>query len=588
MEKEIRPTDDIEIYHSFTDDNKLIVSEKFDPTKRITYDILRNYDKQDKALLFSIKNGVIPAFAFDFEFQDFRVKKYLVTGYQKFWQHLKKLDKNKRIYYELCIQNVPSHFHVDAEIDLTRNSNVNIKEIQKDFIRYTKELMIELKYTDDVNNIKVFITDSTSFEKISRHYIFKINKKMFMSNIQCGAFMRRLRNKIQEEEGIDPQKNRFFFKRHCTDENHANNPEFSLIFFADLGIYTKHRVYRTLGSTKNKQNRHFIAMDENDTIIGDLDSLSYKDFVQYFIQYDATFSDIELLVCTDPDGKETTSSSNLRSFRLDLKSTKVDSFISNQQLLDYYSNQYPFDFIWKLFGDEDREFGFFLEDSRDHHQYMIRNKTFKTVQDFKNYVLNTVPLLIHIGPVYDSLPNKTVKYRELVFDIDLNDYTNDKGISLRSCCGKEKKCCYKCWKIALVAKIVIQEAFHKYYSFDDIKFFFSGGKGLHCFIMDQQAKTLTSKKRTEILQWFETTRNLTNLPIFKYIKSKVPLSLLSEIAKEQNINQIKKTELLKIFWPKFDTMVTTSLTHLLKSPFCIHSQTQNIAIEITNAEFPGK
>lgn len=583
--------DDIENSLSFSDDDKKKISDTFDVEKRIAYDVLRYYTKQKPGLDFLVDNGIIPAFAYDFTFHKSTVKKYLITGYKNFWSHLKSLGKEKRTYYELCIQNVPSHFHVDAEIDLVKNPNANVKELQTDFIKYVKELMLELKYTDNADNIKVFITDSSSFQKMSRHYIFKIDKKMFMSNIQCGAFARRLRNKIQQAEGIDPQQNRFFFARKCASEEHASNPEFSFVFFADLGIYTKHRLYRTLGSTKKNQNRPFIAIDENDTVLGNLDNLPYEKFVQYFIQYDATFYDIELLVCPDPDGKQATSSSNLRSFRLDIKEKNTQTVFSVPKplLIEHYNNNYPFDLIWKLFGDQYREFGFWLEDSRDNNQYMIRNKMFKTVQEFKNHVLTNVPSLIHIGPVYDSMSeDKTILFRELTFDIDLNSYTNERGSSLRLCCGKEKKCCPKCWKIALVAKIVMQEAFSKYYALNDIKFFFSGGKGLHCFIMDYQAKVLTSKKRSEILKWFDAVKNYPNLSQFKYIKNKVPSSLLSEISTEQNISQTKKTERLRLFWPRFDTMVTTSLTHLIKSPFSIHSETQNISVEIINDEFPGK
>lgn len=91
-----------------------------------------------------------------------------------------------------------------------------------------------------------------------------------------------------------------------------------------------------------------------------------------------------------------------------------------------------------------------------------------------------------------------VKQRELVFDIDMDDYSE-----VRRCCdnGKAKTLCTNCWPFLHVAIQVIRKACRELFGFEKLLFVFSGRRGIHCWIADKRARLLTSKARQAILDF---------------------------------------------------------------------------------------
>ena len=111
---------------------------------------------------------------------------------------------------------------------------------------------------------------------------------------------------------------------------------------------------------------------------------------------------------------------------------KIESVIDMKTLEHYYRKTCPFKEIYKWLGsDPNREFSFSW--SGGYRRWMI----FTSAENLLADVLRSRPLKIHVGAIYDDLSlglkSKPVK-RELTFDIDLNDYKDDQGISIRSCC----------------------------------------------------------------------------------------------------------------------------------------------------------
>ena len=89
-----------------------------------------------------------------------------------------------------------------------------------------------------------------------------------------------------------------------------------------------------------------------------------------------------------------------------------------------------------------REFTFTLE-----NDVFVRYLCFKDAEEFGKAVLARLPERIEIGPVYTASPdkNKVLKKdvfkpteRELIFDIDMNDYDD-----IRTCC-KGANVCKRC------------------------------------------------------------------------------------------------------------------------------------------------
>jgi DNA primase small subunit len=85
--------------------------------------------------------------------------------------------------------------------------------------------------------------------------------------------------------------------------------------------------------------------------------------------------------------------------------------------------------------------------------------------------------------------------KELVFDIDMNAYDD-----IRSCCHGNTVC-NKCWKYISLAMRVIHRALQDDFGFKDIKWIFSGRRGVHCWVSDETALFLDRERRQSIVSY---------------------------------------------------------------------------------------
>lgn len=143
-----------------------------------------------------------------------------------------------------------------------------------------------------------------------------------------------------------------------------------------------------------------------------------------------------------------------------------------------------------------REFSFSLE-----NDIVIRYQSFENEAEFKQELCKTVPLKIDIGAVMNVRPkdraiNKMVPIeKELVFDIDMTDYDE-----IRTCCSGAD-ICSKCWKFMGIACNVIDTALREDFNFQHILWVFSGRRGIHGWVCDQEARILDGKGRTAISEY---------------------------------------------------------------------------------------
>jgi DNA primase small subunit len=580
----------------------------FNSERRINSHKYKECSGMYEALEYSKNNGMLPVFAFDIPSDYYKKKRgkeedipeeedngkkpnaskrYQTTGYDKFTNLLFLKPQIERTFYEIMLEHVPCHLMIDTEIDLEKNKNVDVENIATDFQKYVIQQFIEEGYCKKENEIEILVLDSSIPIKFSRHYSFKFkNGKMFENNYHCGAFMRKVRNSIQnnKNEKLNAKENRFFFWERKKKKKDESDPIKALNFFADMGIYTKTRLFRIFGNTKLGRNSYLLPFDENDKKIPIYDIYDKKEFMNYYIQKDAK-TNIQLICCKNPDGSDPWSSSDRTLFRPDLDISKISKDLSSsdsKELNSFYSEKYPFELIWNLFGDNNREVCFSWGIRYD------RRSRFKNSEEFKESTLNRLPEIIHFGPIFHP-DSKIVAKRELIFDIDLNDYNDENGNPIRRCCGKEKKCCEKCWRFIIFAKNIMKELFGNYLKLSNIMFFFSGGKGMHCWIMDNRVSTITENERKQIISWLDPSKINMNLPHYQKIYTKHCLPIYKIIFEEQNIKEedyptdISK---MKFLWPRFDKEVTYQLNRAIKSPFALHSVTKKIASFIENDEFP--
>jgi DNA primase small subunit len=103
------------------------------------------------------------------------------------------------------------------------------------------------------------------------------------------------------------------------------------------------------------------------------------------------------------------------------------------------------------------------------------------------------------------------------------------------------------------------------FGFNNYKFFFSGGRGLHCWVFDECAMNFDNFTRKAICAYFGTV-----LSKQKFCDE------YTEIMK----NFVDGTEKMiyeKMFL-RLDSNVTGDVKHLLKSPFCVHPTSNLICV----------
>lgn len=176
----------------------------------------------------------------------------------------------------------------------------------------------------------------------------------------------------------------------------------------------------------------------------------------------------------------------------------------------YYARLFPFDLLhqWLSYGGSGsntfsrREFSFTLDKSGE--EIYMRYQSFRDSNDLAQAIHKRRPVKIDIGAVYSHPPtdknafgNKFVpEARELVFDIDLTDYDE-----VRKCGCSGASICNICWKYMQMAITVMDETLAEDFGFEHVAWFYSGRRGVHCWVCDETARALTDPARGAIANY---------------------------------------------------------------------------------------
>lgn len=85
--------------------------------------------------------------------------------------------------------------------------------------------------------------------------------------------------------------------------------------------------------------------------------------------------------------------------------------------------------------------------------------------------------------------------RELVFDIDMTDYD-----PIRTCCS-DAGICKRCWAFISAAVRVLDTAIREQFGYQYLLWVYSGRRGIHLWISDQEAMELTDDQRRVMVNW---------------------------------------------------------------------------------------
>lgn len=170
----------------------------------------------------------------------------------------------------------------------------------------------------------------------------------------------------------------------------------------------------------------------------------------------------------------------------------------------YYKFVFPGHLIWKWLGINSKESGtnreFAFTTSED---VFIRAKFYAHPALLCQELIQRSPVKIDIGGEYktthvsESYQTKTIDTklcvsRDLVFDVDSNDYPS---LETPGGCWCKFSVCSRCWVRMEAAIKVLYRALKEDFGFEKIDFFFSGRRGIHCWVRDERARVLENDGR---------------------------------------------------------------------------------------------
>lgn len=324
------------------------------------------------------------------------------------------------------------------------------------------------------------------------------------------------------------------------------------------------------------------------------------------------------------------------------------------QIEKYYDERFPFDFVLKLLSHAgtwevgNREIMLSIPLTGAENPMRLRYRSVSSKQEWRALLVEHSRFIqIDVGAVFFAKPiaigdlrsqiplSEAVQLRELTFDIDLSDYAD-----VRYCCGNSKKCCKKCWPIAIVAVVFLEEILRKMFGCKKLVWFYSGRRGVHCWVYDEKYASITQHYRESVINYIKQIQESINggSDIPNYIQialSKTQIecvnffnaqSLFSDLTRfeklidgieipqpvltsfrncktqdflvfkglalntgftseEKKLFQAKKNFvadiIFKSLFPRFDAAVTIDPSHLIKMPFSLHPGTQNVCMPMT-------
>lgn len=180
------------------------------------------------------------------------------------------------------------------------------------------------------------------------------------------------------------------------------------------------------------------------------------------------------------------------------------------QLKWYYSRLFPVNMFarWLGYGSDEylarREISFTLPGD-----IYLRFRSFGDAEELLQTLKSRTPIKIDIGAVYNFAPKDknsvssalTPQAKELVFDIDLDDYedvmrdlTKHQGESPADRCDRH-------WAYMATAVKVLDAALREDFGFERIMWVYSGRRGIHAWICDARARTMNNEQRSAVADY---------------------------------------------------------------------------------------
>ena len=188
-------------------------------------------------------------------------RKFCVGSYENFATKYLSLHEAHRNFYELIREDAPAKLHVDIDILLQQDVELDPSSRTEALIKAITN-GLKVLYNMDIPRDEVLQLDSSTAVKYSQHLIYP--SVVFANNLQCGSFMKRLADSACEAldagtmvdlvVGLEAQDLiKLFVPR-------SNGPNY---FVCDPGVYTRNRHFRLWRSSKLGIESYLEIADEN-------------------------------------------------------------------------------------------------------------------------------------------------------------------------------------------------------------------------------------------------------------------------------------------------------------------------------------
>lgn len=204
------------------------------------------------ALNFSQNHGHLPIFTVDKENAKREgSRRFLVASYQSFLSIYEAVTPPKRCYYEVILENIPCHIHVDMEYSKVANPLLESEKVVSVFMYELFTFLVKYASAPE-DSMEVSHMDSSNEKKFSAHFVIKIRDCSFLNNFHVGALMRCFQLYTFRSGHRRDTSVLWAWSRSESDYEDPNKKE----FVADMAIYTMRRQFRLCYSTKMGQNRY--------------------------------------------------------------------------------------------------------------------------------------------------------------------------------------------------------------------------------------------------------------------------------------------------------------------------------------------
>ncbi|KAL7515657.1 hypothetical protein ACHAXN_013182 [Cyclotella atomus] len=184
-------------------------------------------------------------------------RRYISSHLGRFMDHYwRKCDVYNRHYYELIRESTPCRLYFDLEFSKSANVDITPEIAECILTELFEEIQIQFKtlYGTTIQRQNLVDLDSSTSKKFSRHWIFHLpNGELFGDARAAGAFVKLLVARLEEEKEsgeLESKGHENLAKYLLVNAESSNDDDIKLTRFIDMGVYTRNRLFRILGSTK--------------------------------------------------------------------------------------------------------------------------------------------------------------------------------------------------------------------------------------------------------------------------------------------------------------------------------------------------